>query len=271
VKYKQVKRFSAALFLTLLGVALWAFTGCSIHQPVREQNNLFFQTSTINALLAGVYDGNTTFATLSRHGDMGLGTVNHLNGEMIGLDGKFYQIKTDGKAYLIPDTMKTPFAEVTFFHPDTTLKLSDTIGNYDQLKDFLDRLMPAKNIFYAIKIEGTFSYVKTRSVPGQKKPYPPLVDVVKHQVMFEFHQAKGTMVGFWCPAYVKGINVPGYHFHFITADRKAGGHVLACRMQNVDVKIDPIPAFYLVLPQSKAFDSTDLTGGKQKELEKVEK
>lgn len=266
-----MKKFLRSLFPVTFVIALMVLSGCSVPQESRESKDVLFQTSTINALLAGVYDGDMTFRTLRQHGDFGLGTVNALDGEMIGIGGEFYQIKTDGKAYLIPDTMMTPFAEVTFFNPDTTLRLTDTVENYDQLKSYLNRLLSVKNIFYAIKIEGVFSYVKTRSVPSQKKPYPLLVNVVKHQATFEFHQTKGTMVGFWCPAYMKGINVPGYHFHFITADRKAGGHVLACSIQNVTVKIDPISSFYMVLPQSRAFDKIDLSGGKQKELEKVEK
>ncbi|GMT46242.1 MAG: alpha-acetolactate decarboxylase [bacterium] len=266
-----MKKFLYSLFPVILVLALMVFSGCSVPKEHRGSKDVLFQASTINALLAGIYDGDMTFRTLKLHGDFGLGTVNGLDGEMIALEGKFYQIKTDGKAYLIPDTMKTPFAEVTFFTPDTTFKIKDSIGNYVQLKSYLSRLLSVKNIFYAIKIEGTFSYIKTRSVPSQKKPYPLLVNVVKHQATFEFHEVKGTMVGFWCPAYVKGISVPGYHFHFITADRKAGGHVLASSIQNVTVKIDPISSFYMVLPQSKAFDNVDLTGGKQKELEKVEK
>lgn len=266
-----MKKFLHNLFPVTFVIALMVFSGCSVPPQNNEIHGVLYQASAINALLAGVYDGDMTFGTLRQHGDFGLGTVNGLDGEMMGLDGKFYQIKTDGKAYLLADTMKTPFAEVTFFHPDTVLRLKDSVENYEQLKNYLNRWLPNKNIFYAIKVEGTFSYVKTRSVPRQQKPYPPLVDVVKNQAVFEFHQIKGTMVGFWCPAYVKGINVPGYHFHFITADRKAGGHVLACSMQNVTVKIDPILAFYMVLPRSRAFDKIDLSGGKQKELEKVER
>ncbi len=266
-----MRKFLRNLFPVAFVLALMVFSGCSVPKEHRGSKDVLFQASTINALLAGVYDGDMTFRTLRQHGDFGLGTVNRLDGEMIGLDGKFYQIKTDGKAYLIPDTMKTPFAEVAFFNPDTTFKIKDSIGNYVQLKSYLSRWLSVKNIFYAIKIEGTFSYIKTRSVPSQKKPYPLLVNVVKHQATFEFHQAKGTLAGFWCPAYVKGIGVPGYHFHFITDDRKAGGHLLACRMKNVTVQIDPISAFYMVLPQSKAFDKINLTVGKQKELEKVEK
>ena len=222
-------------------------------------------------MLKGVYDGDITFQELKQHGDFGLGTVNALDGEMIGLEGKFYQIRTDGISYPINNSMKTPFAVMTFFEPDKSVWLDEAINNYEQLRGYLDNLLPTKNIFYAIKIEGVFEYIKTRSVPKQNKPYPPLVEVVKNQSTFEFHNTEGTMVGFWCPAYVEGVNVPGYHLHFITEDRKAGGHLLECRMQNVTIEIDYTSDFYMVLSQSGGFYEVDLTKGKQKELEKVEK
>jgi acetolactate decarboxylase len=160
---------------------------------------------------------------------------------------------------------------VTFFEPDKSALLDESINKYEQLTGYLDNLLPTKNIFYAIKIEGVFEYIKTRSVPKQNKPYSPLVEAVKSQSTFEFQNVEGTMVGFRCPAYAEGVNVPGYHLHFITKDRKAGGHLLECQMQNVTIEIDYTSNFYMVLPQSGEFYKVDLTKGKQKELEKVER
>ncbi len=242
-------------------------TGC-LH--CKKNKDVLFQISTIGALLEGVYDGETTYGELKRHGDFGIGTFNGLDGEMIGLEGKFYQIKTDGIAYLVDDSIKTSFATVTFFESDKSALL-EKIENYDQLKKYLDKLLPTKNIFYAIKIEGTFKYIKTRSVPRQSKPYPLLVEVVKTQSIFEFHNVKGTIAGFWCPCYVEGVNVPGYHLHFITEDRKAGGHLLECHLQNARLDIDYTSEFYMTLLKSDEFYKTDLTQKKQKELERVER
>ena len=244
-----------------------AMSGC-LH--LQKNKDVLFQISTINVLLDGVYDGEVTYEKLKQYGDFGIGTFNGLDGEMIGLEGKFYQVKADGRAYLVDDSMKTPFAVVTFFEADKSALL-DKIENYGQLKQSLDKLLPTKNIFYAIKIEGVFKYVKTRSVPGQNKPYPLLVEVVKTQSIFEFHNIKGTIVGFWCPCYVEGVNVPGYHLHFITEDRKAGGHLLECHLQNARVEIDYTSEFYMALLKSDEFYKTDLTRKKQKELERVER
>ena len=132
-----------------------------------------FQTSTLQALMAGVYDGDLTFQALARHGDFGLGTFDALDGEMIALDGIFYQIKADGRVSPVAGSMKTPFAEVTFFKAGRTHMIEMPL-NYQQLLDYVDRLLPSPNLPYAIRIDGLFTSVKTRSIPRQQKPYPPL-------------------------------------------------------------------------------------------------
>lgn len=234
-----------------------------------SSNDTMFQTSTINALMQGVYDGNTAFKDLKSYGDFGLGTVQELDGEMIGLDGQFYQIKSNGIAYRLNDSMKTPFAEVTFFKPEETMRLNGT-HNLTELENYVDGELVTKNLFYAIRIDGTFDYVETRSVPRQSKPYPPLSEAIKAQKIFEFHNITGTVVGFRCPAYVGGINVPGYHMHFITANRSAGGHLLDIRLGNASIKVDNLSRFEMILPNIEEFYKADLSGDKQETVKTVE-
>jgi acetolactate decarboxylase len=230
-----------------------------------------FQVSTINALLNGDYHGSITFGELRRHGTFGIGTFDGLDGEMIGLEGRFYQIKADGIAYPVSDSMTTPFAVVTPFKADQIVPVQDEM-DYEGLQRYLNGLISDTDIFYAVKIKGTFKYIKTRSVPRQKEPYPPLSEAVKDQTIFEFHNIKGTIVGFRCPDFVKGgINVPGYHLHFITADRKAGGHLLACQLQDGTIAIDFTSQFHLVLPQQDSASSQSLPNkDRTEELKKVE-
>ena len=234
-----------------------------------SSNDTMFQTSTINALMQGVYDGNTTFKELRSYGDFGLGTVQALDGEMIELDGQFYQVKSDGVAYRLNDSMKTPFAEVTFFKPEETIELNGT-HNLTQMENYVDGRLVTKNLFYAIRIDGTFDYVETRSVPVQSKPYPLLSEAIKAQKIFEFHNITGTIVGFRCPAYVGGINVPGYHMHFITANRSAGGHILDIRLGNASIKVDDLSEFEMVLPNIEEFYEADLSGNQQATVKNVE-
>ncbi len=229
-----------------------------------------YQVSLIDALLIGLYDGTVSIGELKQHGDMGIGTFNRLDGEMLALDGIFYKMRYNGQAIPVPDSETTPFAAVTFFNTDQRLSLAD-IGSYNLLQDKLKSLITNPNIFYAIRIDGEFDYVKARSVPPQEKPYPPLSQVTDKQPTFEYHQVKGTIAGFWCPDYVEGINVPGFHLHFITEDRTSGGHLLECRLTRGTALLDLTPELHLNLPTTADFAGLDLTPDRGGELEKVEK
>lgn len=252
-------------YLFILNVLL-----CTLATCVKQKNDtdILFQVSTINALLEGIYDGEFSFGELKEHGDLGLGTFNSLDGEMTMIDGEVYQVRSDGKVYVMPDSAKTPFSVVTFFREDTSILL-DSLLDYNSLEVFLDNKLPTENLIYAIKIEGLFRYVRTRSVPAQEKPYPPLAEVVKTQKEFEFHNEKGTLVGFRLPGYMNGINVPKYHLHFMTEDREGGGHLLDCETAEVKIGIDFTEELFLSLPQMKEFYDADLNKGAN--LEKIER
>jgi acetolactate decarboxylase len=244
------------LFSIILFIILSFSSGCS---SLTQSNDIIFQASTLSALAEGDFHGGITYRDLKKYGDTGLGTFDGLDGEMIGLDGKFYQIRADGSVHIVDDSMKAPFAEVTFFKPDRTILLNDSMNGI-QFASFLDNQLPTKNIFFVFKIEGVFTYIKARSIPKQNRPYPALADVIRNQSVFEFHNIRGTMIGFRCPEYTTGINSPGYHFHFISADRKAGGHVLEFQVQHVKIEIDDISKFSMVLPEGKEFYDLELKG-----------
>ncbi|MEW5821787.1 MAG: acetolactate decarboxylase [Cyanobacteriota bacterium] len=235
----------------------------------KDKTDTIYQISTINALLESVYDTDIDFKEIKKHGNLGLGTLNGLNGELIGLDGKFYTANIDGKIYPVTDNDKTPFTVVTFFKPDKKLEINDSL-NYSDLKKYIDSELPTNNIFYAFKINGSFKKMKVRSIPEQKKPYPPLVDVVKHQKVFELSDVKGTIVGFKCPEYAKEINVADYHFHFLSDDKKSGGHILDFELDKVNAEIDYIYNIDLVLPQSEDFYNVNLYKQQNKALHQVE-
>lgn len=236
-------------WLVLLCLVPLALAGCSgqyAENPIAERETLA-QVSTLDALMGGLYDGEMSFGTLKGYGDMGLGTFEALDGEMLGFDGEFYQVRADGSVHQVPDSMETPFACVTFFDVDETEGLPQGT-DYAGLEQLLDGMVPTDNIFYAIRIDGTFSSVKARSVPRQERPYPPLADVIEEQVVFELTDVAGTMVGFRCPAYVDGLNAVGYHLHFLTEDRDAGGHVLEFQVTEAVASLDYTSEYLLLLP-----------------------
>jgi acetolactate decarboxylase len=247
----------------LLVFTLFLLSGC---QP---QANRITQTSTIDALLAGAYDGQIQCGKLLKYGDFGIGTFDKLDGEMTVLDGKIYQIKSDGIVYRPSTDIKTPFATVCNFKPDSKFDLQNL--NFSSTQSFLDQKVPNQNLFLAVKITGTFKHVKVRSVPSQNKPYPPLVEVAKHQPVFEMNDVKGTIVGFRSPTFVKGINVNGCHFHFLSSQGRKGGHVLDFDLAEGKCEIDKCNELLLILPQNDLLKDVDLSKDKSQELQKVEK
>lgn len=230
-----------------------------------------FQYSAINALLAGVYDGDLTLANLAEHGDTGLGTINGIDGELIVLDGQFYSIKADGLAYKLAPEVKTPFAVVAFLNPELEFELKE-IPNIADLEKSLNKRIRARNAIQIIRVDGTFSRLKVRSEPKQTPPYRPLVEVMsEQQVNFELKNVKGTMVGFRMPDYMTGLNVPGYHFHFITEDRKRGGHVLNLKMSAGNLKMSTLRQFSMDVPDTSQFNDAVLGSDREHELRSVEK
>jgi acetolactate decarboxylase len=171
----------------------------------------------------------------------------------------------------VEDTATTPFAAVTYFEMDRSVVLDDRV-NSSEVAGLIEEILPSENIMYAIRIDGTFEQMKVRSVPAQEEPYPLLVDVIKEeQAVFELEDVEGSIVGFWLPYYVEGINVPGYHFHFIDYSREKGGHVLDYVIMNGTVCVDYTTGFELSLPESPEFMNADLSRDKSNQLHTVEK
>jgi acetolactate decarboxylase len=213
-----------------------------------REYHVLFQASTIGALLDGAYEGDLSFAELAEHGDLGLGAVNRLDGEMIALDGEFLRADVEGRIHPVAPEQRTPFAVVTRFEPTVEAELE---GPFDQdaLLARLDQLVPAGAASCAVRLDGRFELVRARSVPAQAPPYRPLTEVVAEQHVFELRDVAGTMLGFRFPAYVEGIEVAGYHLHFVSDDRARGGHVLDCRSANgLRARIDPSDDLHVELP-----------------------
>jgi acetolactate decarboxylase len=232
---------------------------CALAQTASDiRHDLIYQVSTLPALSSGVFDGDVTIADLTRYGDFGLGTFNGVDGEMIVLNGNVYQVKADGVARIAEASTQTPFALVTPFKADITAAI-DTSMTCKELENLLDTLLPSKNTFYALKVEGRFQSLVVRSEARQQPPYPTLSEVLADQIVFDLGQTSGTMVGFWFPEYAEGVNLPGYHFHVVSADRNRGGHVLDCRVQQADISIDISDQLTVDLPEDRAFLEAELS------------
>jgi acetolactate decarboxylase len=216
-----------------------------------------YQSSTMGALLDGVYDGDVTIADILHHGDFGLGTFNHLDGEMVILDGICYHLRADGSATVADDADRTPFAAVTRFKTDHTLVLTDPMNRADTTAR-IDSLIGSPNLMYAIRISGQFSELSTRTVMTQKRPYPPFIKATAGQAESRRTDVTGTLAGFRLPEYDQGISVAGYHLHFLDEDRSQGGHAMDFQIRRGKARICTLSELHLSLPRTPDFLAANL-------------
>lgn len=226
-------------------------------------SNELFQYSIITALMDGVASNGLPVATLLSHGNHGLGTFRRMVGEMIILDGDLYQMKSDGTVTPVDPSSDAvaPFAMVTRF--EAAVITSTALSGKDDVPALLKRLLPgARNHFVAVRMDGDFNSVTVRTAAGQTAPRQSLREVGKNQVSHTFESVSGTVVGFLSPGYMEGVGVPGIHLHFITTDRKHGGHVLALETDGeVQVQAAGLAKMHLELPVGDdEFDEAPLIG-----------
>ncbi|MEN8176822.1 MAG: acetolactate decarboxylase [Pseudomonadota bacterium] len=226
----KIFRTTFALLMLVNGIPAMA-------QGPDEPADTLYQVSTLAALMTGDYEGRVEYRTVLQQGDFGLGTFAALDGEMVAVDGEFYQVRANGIATPVMDDQLTPFAIVTHFRADDSFRVSGPV-TCSELYLSLKERFPREQHFYAIRVTGRFPLLRTRSVSAQDKPYPPLAEALKQQVVFDFSQAEATLVGFWFPPIVAEVNVAGFHFHAIMTDIGSGGHVLDCEVEEAKVEID---------------------------------
>lgn len=258
------------LFITLYIVACSPSRLTSTNTR-KQPDDFMYQYSIMDALQAGVYDGNMTFGELKKKGDFGVGTFNGLDGEMIMLDDKVYKMRSDGAISTVPDRDSTPLAFVKFFTADTSFAITGSNLTYVDVQTAILKALN-KNEMYAIRLKGTFNTMRGRSVKPATRPYAELADYIKAggQANFNFSSITGTCVGFLMPGYMARANVAGYHVHFIADDRLHGGHIFDFTTDRVDVEIDHIKGTTIELNTHPDFDNTDFSKDRVKDIKKIE-
>jgi acetolactate decarboxylase len=240
-----------------------------MEQPKAARNHSsLYLCAPVNALVEGIYDESIPLAEIKQHGDFGLGTFDHLDGEMVMLDGKTYQMTNDGRVAEVDDAHTTPFACVTFYQMHSTDAIEKDI-NYAEFTAWVESLLLSPNMFYGIRIEGMFSHMKVRSVPKQEN-YRPLVEVAHDQAVFNFHEIEGTLAGFYTPSFMSTVSVPGLHLHFLSKDLQHGGHLLECSSRKMQVGIQFINKIELSLPVTLDYLTADFHRDVKGDLKQAE-
>ncbi len=241
----------------------------ALAESLDVEHHSIFQVSTSGAIVEGLYQGCVSVADLRTHGDVGLGTFEDLDGEMILIDGRCYQARSDGTVTEAADAALTPFATVVNFAPDATAELAG-IASFADLTASMDALRSSQNGIISFLASGTFSSIRVRTACRTSSGVD-LVAATANQQLFDFHDIAGTLVGFWFPEYTKSIAIAGYHVHFISDDRRHGGHVLDLSASGLDLEINDVNDVRLAIPETAAFLQADLSGDHTAALDVAER
>lgn len=229
------------------------------------------QASTLNALMLGNFDQTVTVAEFLRQGDTGIGTYTGLNGEAIFEGGVAYRATADGNVTVMGPEDGVAFGTVAKFDESApAVELTD-IRDLSALRAALEPYISEnKNVFYILKAQGFFPTMHVRSCYASQKPYPTLSEVAENQREFHLENTRGSVIAVFCPAYVNGINLPGWHFHYLSTDKAHGGHILGLSASSMTAKLNKLERFDLTLPQNPEFAKRDLCEDLSAKTAKVE-
>lgn len=250
------------------GESLSHVVQASLAAELGVEHHTLFQVSTSTALVQGVYQGCVKLSEILQHGDFGLGTFDSLDGEGILFEGQAWHARGDGTMTRARSDETAPFWVVTRFEPEHQARLA-VVDGWEDLCGQLDHLRTNQNLFVAFNISGTFERLDYR-VACRAEAGEDLVTATAHQAEFSVEQCEGNLVGFWTPSYAKAFNVPGYHLHFLSADRQFGGHLLGFKARDLEVQWMQDSQVRIALPETQAFLQADLSQDPSQALAKAE-
>lgn len=232
-----------------------------------------YQVSTLQALMLGYSRPVITVEELLRHGDTGLGTFEDVDGEMIVLDGVCYQATEHGVVERPGPEKGVPFSVVCPMRGSRSFELG-SFENIDALKKHLNNLIEEEfglNSMHMMRIDGEFELVDARSESSYRAMHVSLKEILgKKQKAFQFENIKGSLVCVYFPDYMDGINAAGWHLHFISEDKKSGGHVFEIKMKKGRGKVDKVNYIEMKLPDEPVFDTYSLKSASEDEIKHVE-
>lgn len=267
----RITTILGAATLTIIIFSVISFIPTPPDNRADTTPNHLFTVGVGAGLIGGLYDGTYPYGLLKKHGNFGLGAPDKLDGELVVFQGKIYQTQYTGKTFVVDDGQLTPFAMVHFFQPDKKITLGRTMDK-KSLFGYLDSILTNVNGLYAIHISGKFSYLKTRAFPPVKAhDHTPLASMLPLQHFFEFNNAKGDLIGYRLPSFMDNTNISGYHFHFLSDQKDAGGHIIDLKADSITIEIDRLDSYTIHIPSNSDFEKFDFKKNREEDIKSVER
>lgn len=205
------------------------------------------QLALAHVLLDGGYDGVATLAELLPSGDHGLGAADKLDGEVVVVDGTPWRVPHTGVAEVMPPSSPVPFLVLTSMEAPRTVRLRD--ASRDDVVAAIADLAGRGDVIAAVRLEGSFSSVVVRSVPGQTQPYRPISEVLAtDEVRWRHPTFEGVFVGFSFPDFGTTAVIPGLHLHGLDTGRTTGGHNHELHVTDAQLSVSTTRSVGIALP-----------------------
>lgn len=133
------------------------------------KHTTLYQHGTLALLVPGLLKGTMTMGDLLKHGDTGIGTGEGLDGELIILNGKPYQVAADGKVNVVPDSFTMPFANIHYARYLPLAELENV--SQDDLNEQIVSLSKAGNTFFRLKLRERFRTLKLGLLESQSRRF----------------------------------------------------------------------------------------------------
>jgi acetolactate decarboxylase len=187
-----------------------------------------------------------TLGKLLRYGGQGWGIMPEMDGHLIVLGGRPYQLRADQTVYTPTLDIRPRFATLSDFLMDVALELPEGC-DHERLEQRVQEAIGSPDAFLAIRVTGRFERIdvsapKPLSVSGGDRATDP--------ASWTLHKVSGTMVGFRHPPSVAGVHPSGIHLVFISHDLLNGGYVRDFELVDGDVEIDVGAEYLLVDPKA---------------------
>lgn len=216
-----------------------------------------YQYSHFLAVSKGCYDGDLSIEDLKKRGDIGLGTFNALDGELVVVESQFYHCSY-GKVRKAQDHEKLPWAAITTFELTQSFSVKN-LRSINELQSLVLEKLPSENYPVALQISAKVNYIELGSVPKQKKPYRPISEIIDDSVLIKTDAMTVDMVGFYAPEWMYPLKSSGLHLHFVDKSRQVGGHVLDLNLITARVTLQKMSSFEIIIPDNMAYQMADLT------------
>lgn len=225
--------------------------------PSKRLGPELFQVSTLAALAHGDNRGRVRIRDLLAHGDFGIGTFDHLDGELLVVDGRAWRVHDHEAIEPAAPEELTPYAAVTRFAPHAVgqkISCRDISG----LHTALDAHRPSVDHPVAVRIDGHFERLVIRVACGAQEG-ERLVEAAGRQFEAIHEAVRGTVVGFWTPSDLIGLDLAGYHLHALSDDRRLGGHVYDLAGEDLEVSMQVEGEVHVVGGATGPIDTQQLT------------